>query len=466
MIRNRRHVPFVAILSFGIALALFWPGIVEYDSVLQYGQALSGRYDDWHPPVMARLWSVLIVSGAPGGGPMLILQLGEYVAGLALIAAALLRAGRPRAALAVAAIGWWPPFVGWQGVVLKDAQGVAAMVAAVGVIVRYRLAGRAVPWPARAVVAMLLLYALLVRANAVFAVAPLLAGLAVAVRPMRRLAIAGAIVAATLTLSPPVNHRLLGATASGVEKTQPLYDLAGIAVRAGGGGTGFSDAEVRALVVHRCVTPFFWDRLSDAPGCDAATAPMSRRPANALYRQLAMAAVAHPFAFAAHRLAHLNSTDRWWVPFRWPGAAPPGGSEPNGLGLAQPARRATVWEGMAGWLVETPAGWPVVWIVVAGVAFAAGWRTVGPAAVIARALLASALALEASFGVVSIASDLRYHLWPMIATALALVLLGQAPWQRRWRIALAALLIGVIAVGTVARVVLPAPPQDYAGWLA
>ncbi|WP_344692606.1 hypothetical protein [Sphingomonas cynarae] len=463
----RRLVPPAAILSFAAALALFWPGIAEYDSVLQYGQALNGRYDDWHPPVMARLWSVLIAILGPGTGPMLILQLGGYVIGLALIAAALLRHGRPQAALAIAAIGWWPPFLGWQGVVLKDAQAIAALVAAVGIVVAYRLSGRTVPWPARAIVAAILLYALLARANMVFAIAPLLAGLAVT-GPIRRLAIVVTVVAATLVLSPAINHRLLGAMPSGVEKTQPFYDLAGIAARTDGSATGFTAAEGRALVAHRCVTPFFWDRLGDAPGCGPATVRMWRRPAGALYGQLVMAAVSHPLAFAAHRLAHLNSTDRWWVPFRWPGAAPPGGSEPNDLGLAEPRGMATEWERLAGWLAETPAGWPIAWITVAAIAIVAGWRIAGPAAVIARALLASALALEASFAVVSIASDLRYHLWPMVATALALVLLGRTPWRGRWRwrIVLLAVLAGVIAIGGIARIVLPPPPQSYADWMA
>ena len=70
------------------------------------------------------------------------------------------------------------------------------------------------------------------------------------------------------------------------------------------------------------------------------------------------------------------------------------------------------------------------------------------------------------FAAISIASDLRYHLWAMIATALALVLLGRAPWRRRWRTLLALVLAAVIGVGGVARAVLPPPPQDYAEWMA
>jgi hypothetical protein len=134
--------------------------------------------------------------------------------------------------------------------------------------------------------------------------------------------------------------------------------------------------------------------------------------------------------------------------------------------LGQPGRLAYHWQRLGGWLVETPAGWPVVWIALAAVTLAAGWRVAGPAAVLARALLASALMLEASFAVISIASDLRYHLWAMIATALALVLLGRAPWRRRALLVLALVLAMVIGVGGVARMVLPAPPQGYAEWMA
>ena len=65
------------------------------------------------------------------------------------------------------------------------------------------------------------------------------------------------------------------------------------------------------------------------------------------------------------------------------------------------------------------------WTVLALLLVPAAWRRRGdPAASLALALLASALTLEASFLVISIASDLRYHLWPMAASALALILLS------------------------------------------
>ncbi|MGQ7385828.1 hypothetical protein ACTGVI_12405, partial [Streptococcus suis] len=59
-------------LLFLASIALFWPGYVQYDSLGQYRQALSGSYEDWHPPVMAHLWAAF---GPHGQAPMMLVQL-------------------------------------------------------------------------------------------------------------------------------------------------------------------------------------------------------------------------------------------------------------------------------------------------------------------------------------------------------------------------------------------------------
>ncbi|MEG8025209.1 hypothetical protein QP162_13740 [Sphingomonas aurantiaca] len=159
------------------SLALFWPGTAMYDTVAQYRQVLAGVYDDWHPPAMARVWALLAPFG-PGATPMLVLQLATYWLGLGLLAGALARIGRQRSAAAILVIGLLPPFLGWQGVVLKDAQLAGALLAAVGIIGWWRLAGRRLPRAMWIPVTLLLGYAVLVRANAVFIVVPLVVTLA------------------------------------------------------------------------------------------------------------------------------------------------------------------------------------------------------------------------------------------------------------------------------------------------
>ena len=449
------------------SLALFWPGIAMYDTVAQYTQVLSHVYDDWHPPAMVRLWVLLAPLGA-GAKPMLVLQLATYWLGLGLIAAALARTGRSRSAIAIIAVGLLPPFLGWQGVVLKDAQLTGALLAALGIVGWYRLDGRPVSRAALIPVTLLLVYAVLVRANAVFIVVPLM--VALAPRPASLIAktVTGLIaVVAVLGVAPIINHQVLGAQRSGVESTQALFDLAGIAARAPNSvTTGLTQTEAATVIARHCAKPFFWDPLGDDAHCGTTMARLRALPTAMLYVTLASAALHHPIAYATHRFAHLNSTDRWLVPFHWPSAAPPTASEPNTLGLADPNAAARAWEGLTAMIVETPLGWPIAWIVVAITALAACLsRRRDAARDFATALLVSALAFEASFAVLSIASDLRYHLWSMIATAVATVLLADRPPPLKILVAGTGALSLVVGGGIATRVRLPQPPQTYAGML-
>lgn len=458
----RRPPVIAAALLCAATLAIFWPGIVEYDTLRQYEQAVAGRFDDWHPPIMARLWQALLPLGH-GPAPLFALQVAGYWAGLALIADALAATARPRTAWAVVAIGLLPPLLGWQVAVLKDAQMVGAALAATGLVARYRLRDQPVPRAAALAAAVLFAYALLVRANAPFALAPLIATL-LPLRRMRGLVAATvAILAATLILASPVNHALLGATRSDVALTPPRYDLAGIAVRVPGASMAGLPADVAATLRRdHCVTPYFWDPLGDTPGCTAAIAPWASSGAATLYARLGAAALRHPLAYARQRAAHLNMTWRWLVPAWLPGAAPPTGSEPNEYFSPRMNPVASAWQGAAGWATETPLGWPFAWNVAALLLLAVAIRhPPAPTRRLALGLLASALLLEASFVAISIASDLRYHLWPIVATALAAVLLlDRRPSRRLVTVAVStALLLGAPAL--VARVTLAAPPQEY-----
>lgn len=450
-----------AAVLFLASLVVFWPGYVQYDSLAQYRQALSGAYDDWHPPIMAHLWSLF---GAAGQGPMAALQLGGYWLGFGALAAALAASGRWRTAALLTGVALWPPLLGWQPVVLKDTQMLGALLAATGLVGWWRLRGRAVPvavWP---LVTLLFGYAMLVRANAVFAVVPLCVLLLRrrgGVPSLRQAGIGagGVLVAilAVIALAASLNHGLFAAARSGVERTQPIYDIAGIAVRSGDAAIGIPAPAIARLAGRACVRPYFWDPLGEPTRCEAEVAPLRELPPGMLYGRLALAAAHHPLSYATHRLAHLNSTWRWLVPYRWPGAAPPEANEANMLALSTPGEAALAWQRLATLLVETPLGWPVLWVVLALAALPRAVRGKDSASRLAAALLASALALELSFVVLSIASDLRYHLWPMAATAIGWVLLG------RWRVpraGLAAVALVVLA-GGAARLLLPAPPQTY-----
>lgn len=459
MLLSSRWPFLTALVLMLCSLLLFWPGIAGYDTIVQYQQALSGQYNDWHPPIMARLWAVLAFTGG-GTAPLFLLQMGGYWIGLGLLAQAL----GSRAAIALLALGATPFLLGWLALILKDGQLIGALTLATGLIALYRLRDRPIPAPALAVTILCLIYATLVRANGAFSTVPL--AMLLVPRPrhgLARLALMIAAIPLILFLGQAINHRLLGAEDSGVSRTQPIYDLAAIAVRTGDVSIGITPQAIRALAAHQCVKPLFWDRLGEVPACQTAIMPWDRASVGPLYAQWALAALRHPLAYSAHRLAHLNSTERWLVPLHWPLAAPPAGVEPNDLGFPRPSALAVHWQLFAGWLVETPIGWPIVWVVVALWGLYAAWvQPAGRRRELAVALFASALFQESSFALLSISSDLRYHLWSMLASALGWLILRPplARWPRP-RLA-ACLFLLLITGGMAARLTLPAPPRLYA----
>ncbi|MBT2187125.1 hypothetical protein KK488_09235 [Sphingobium sp. H33] len=456
----------LAALLLALSLLCFWPGAVTYDGVEQYRQALTGRYDDWHPPIMARLWAILSLLG-PGAGPMLCLQMIAYWLGLGALARAL----GGRRAFSVLAVGAFPPFLGWEAVVIKDAQMAGALMLAVGLIGHYRLREKPVSRWALIIASLCIAYATLVRANAAFSTIPLAVILfapPTLSKTLRTMLIPLGIATALLA-SQVASHALFGARDSGVQRSEAIYDLAAIAVRSGDPDiVGLLPQDLATLVRVQCVKPLFWDRLFGRPDCARAVAAFRRESPHSLYLTLAGAALTHPGAYLAHRLAHLNATERWLVGRDWPLAAPPAHSEPNELGLADPVSPIARWcQGFAAWLVETPLTWPVIWCLVGlrGL-FLTSSRAASPRRSLATALLVSALVQEASFAVLSISSDLRYHLWPMLAIALAGLILwkGQKPNRREWFFLVALGL--VIAAGLVARTILPPSPEDYGALIA
>jgi hypothetical protein len=436
-----------------------------YDTVAQYGQVLGAPVDDWHPPIMVRLWQLLHRLGV-GTAPMFILQVALYAFGFSLIVAAFVRSGRWRAGVVAGLLALSPLLLGWQMVVLKDTQMLGALIAPVGIVAHYRLRGQRVPTAATAMVMLLIAYATFVRANALFATVPL----AVLLLPVRRsvlgsLALALVGGAAILPLQPLINHGLLGAEPSDVAKSEPVFDLAGIAVRTPEEPWSSFTADERQKIIDRhCSKAFFWDSLTDPAGCADATERAMKASAGQLYLQLAREAALHPIVYAHHRLAHWNSTERWLVAPGLPDAGPPVEAEPNDLGLGTPANPiAPAWQDGAAAEAATPLGWPILWTSIALALLPAAWRRRDePAGALALALLASALTLEASFLVISIASDLRYHLWPMTASALALILLSDdlRLRRRKWITGSAALVV-VIAGGIAARQSLPRAPDSY-----
>ena len=289
--------------------------------------------------------------------------------------------------------------------------------------------------------------------------------------PTRKLVGRGAIglvaILVVLGLSPVINQKLFGASPSGVAKSQPLFDLAAIAV-ATGDSAPFTPIERDQLAARHCVKNFFWDPIRDEGACGPFTNRVNDETQEQLYVELARSAAAHPLAYTLHRAAHWNSTERWLVEPNLPDIAPPIEAEPNRLGLATSRSSfAAAWQNGAAAEAATPLGWPITWTTIALLLLPAAWRRrFERAGGLALALLVSALSLEASFLVISIASDLRYHLWSMTAAALALILLGDDFSLKRaeWSVGMAIVVL-VSMTGIYARLSLSPAPDSYQGML-
>lgn len=450
----------VAAILAAITLAFFWPGVVSYDSIVQYRQVLSGRFDDWHPPAMARLWALFHGLGWRAHSPMFVLQVLLYWSGLALVAGALARRGRAIVALIVLLFGLWPPILGWQIAVLKDGQMTGALMAAVGIACWWRLDDRRLPLWAAGLVLVLLGYATLVRFNAAFATVPLAFGLLGGWRwdrPLFQAALVVAATAAVIAILTPVNQRLLDAAPSGVERSLPLFDLAGIAHRAGPGAVPQVPARLwRRAEARGCLTPILWDPIGDAQACGYIVDTLQRAAPGTRLRGVWLEAIAtHPIAYATHRIAHWNSEMRLWMPTTMPGTGPLARSEPNTLGLPSPDKRIDGFQKLGYRLASSPAGAPILWLAIAlGVLFCT-WPARDGTGGVAVTLALSAVLTEVAFGLVGVASDYRYHCWAMLAAGLAmLVATGTRTAPQRVLLAVLGVVL-VAAIVAAARWTLP-----------
>jgi hypothetical protein len=152
----------------------------------------------------------------------------------------------------------------------------------------------------------------------------------------------------------------------------------------------------------------------------------------------------HPLPWLRHRLAHLDRNWRFLVADVPDDAVYIMQTPDNDLGLsyrASPA--ATAIYRAASLLAASPLGRPATWLAVAAGLLALSASLRCRAAVVALTL--SALLYGGAYGVVSVASDLRYNLWTMLAAALALALaagdLRDVPRQRLTRSAIG---VGVV----------------------
>ncbi|MFD1611874.1 hypothetical protein ACFSCW_08680 [Sphingomonas tabacisoli] len=428
-VRHRFAPLALFLLPIAVQIAGYWPGLITWDSIRQYDQALSGDYDDWHPPVMEWLWSKLILI-QPGTAPMLIVQLVLFWGGFLGLAAWCLKERRHISFAGVFAVALLPVPLALLGAILKDSLMAGALLSAAALIVWRERLGL---W-ATAIGIGLLVFAATLRFNAWPACLPLLLALlpASAIRTLPRFILSTLVGLAVLVAAMPVANRLLGAKRSGVELSLIIFDLSGITRFSG--ENQFPDTGVAnpVAVNQRCYSPVKWDNYSfwardPCPitfyDIDDAFQDTHQSPV----RWWLSAIAAHPLAYLQHRAGHYNINARLFVTDDIAIDRPvPKDAPPNDWGFHIPGTVAQRWiDGAALAAAPTPLNWPIVWMALAlGVLLAWPEGTALP-------LAASALLYGLSYFPTSVSAEMRYHLWTIIAAGLALAFAADAMVQRR-----------------------------------
>jgi hypothetical protein len=440
------------IIGFLVVASGFWPGVMIDDARWQYQQAVDNAYEDWHPVLMAWIWHRLMFL-QPGPGPILLLQLLLYWAGIALMAFWARFRGRPRLAVALACVGWLPASLALTGTVTKDCLMAGFLLCAAGTLLWHLEAStRAARAALMAGTLIALFAAAALRLNAIFACLPL----AMAVMPQRftcswpRFGLTALAASLALLMTTPVLATLVQAERTGVQLSLITFDLGGITERSGSSVFPEMGVSNPVAVNHRCYDPYGWDSYSDwaktpCPlGFDRIQSLVDNDDLSP--RTLWLRAIAaHPLAYAEHRLTHFNLSTWFLVPegpdfTAWSQSVPnPWGFQVRGNFLLRAVNA------VADAAAQTPAGWPIFWIGVALAALLAGISAKVRPEVLAIA--ASAFAYGMGYLIVGVATGIRYYFWTMTAAALAAVLVigemrsGNSPSRRsRW---VSAFVVGV-----------------------
>lgn len=439
----------ISVLGLAVISYSYWPGIMIDDARWQYQQAIDNSFEDWHPPLMAWVWRQLSTI-EPGPAPMFILQLSLYWAGIALIAGAAYRRGRPWLAVALALAGWVPAPLALTGTITKDCLMAAMLGCSAGLLLWRDLVGTRMARASLSAGALLILVlAAALRFNAFLACLPLaLAAVPpsfISTKP--RLIATGLAATALFLISGPAVANLLDAEKTDVQLSLIIFDLAGITEHSG--VAQFPDMQVARPVeaTHRCYDPYQWDSFSSwaKKPCplnfdrfQAAIEKQNLNPVALWLRSIG----SHPLAYAEHRLIHFNLST-WFLVRSGPRFTAWSDSVPNPWNYhvrANAGRKAI--NGLADWAALTPLGWPIFWLCLSlAAAIIAVSARLQPEIV---AIAASPFLYGAGYLVFGVATGMRYYLWTMMGGALAAILVmgslqDHAP--RRARIAGAVLAV-------------------------
>jgi hypothetical protein len=424
LLHFHRHLFLAAALAAILNFIAFYPGILHHDAWAYFAAARSGEFTNWQPPLLGKMW-IPLQAIWNGPQPMLVLFMAGYWSGFVLIARAYEVEGGKLAACTFAA-GLFPLALNFNGQLVKDVSMAVCLLLAAGCAAA--LVRGAIKWRAAIVGAMWLFLVMgaFMRANALFALPPLLdlAGIATSPYWAKTGWIKRAITVCLISLAFAPGHIFADRNIFRVRDLFPMsqlqiFDIGGITYFSGiDRFQGFFGPDFAAKN-RTCYEPKAWD-VYGWGGCEEVYEDLQPQFGWPLTKMWLAALAADPISYLEHRVAHINrfleflchdckemiytgsqSTNQNEFTF-----------EPTFI------YRAIDWASEA--INDSPFGRPYVWLLICLAWSLAAFGIPNPTTRrITLSMTASGALYALAFAVVGIASDYRYIYWTMLCALIA-----------------------------------------------
>jgi len=423
--RARLLIASVAVLlavGFGVTIAIFYPGVMTFDSKYLYEYAMKGTMGDWQSPVMVWLWG-LIDPIAPGAGSMFLLIAATYWLGFGLLSLALAARGR-KVALLLPLLALTPPSLALAGVIWRDVLFATCwlLAASIAFVVAERPSW--VKLTGKAVALTLVVLGVLLRPNALLA-APILAAYVIWLSRMSPRKAAVLYIPAALVFFGAIQLVYYGGLKAKREhplQTVMIFDLGGIShfAKLNQFPVEWSKAE-NAMLLDNCYQPTMWDIYWRLEPCQFVMRKIEHEKGlfgtSAIPNAWLLAIARHPIAYLEHRSAFMwnflagSNLSMWVADIEHPSQR---------IFLDRPGFMALV--SLHDALKPTPLFRAGSWLVLCMVLCWFGWQRANTReGAFMLGVCGSAVIYVLSYYPVGVASDFRYAYWAVVAALVGVV---------------------------------------------
>ncbi len=423
-LRFRRLLLLIAFIGAAANFVAFYPGILHHDAWAYFKAARDNDWTNWQPPLLGFLW-IPLQKIHYGPQPMLALFVAGYWTGFVIVADALEEDGRALALLTFAA-AFFPLTLNFNGQLVKDVSMAISLLLAAGIaagLIRGTIRRRALALP---LMWLFLIMGAFMRANALFALPPLLDLAATATSArwaslgwMKRIVIVSVVAIAMAPAHILADRNLFRVVDIKPMSQLQVFDIGGISYFSGvdryNGFFGQKFVEKN----RTCYTPKAWD-VYGWGGCEEVYENLKPEFGWPLSQRWLEAIAADPISYLAHRIAHVNRYLQFLCrdckEMVFTGAQSTNQKEFS----YEPGIIYQAIDAASQAINDSPLGRPYVFLLIC---LAWTWASLAiPDATTRRitfALAASGALYALGFAAIGIASDYRYIYWTMICATLA-----------------------------------------------